>query len=127
MAKELLLMQSAEADEDRQLPIRRADWTHLKISLGKIHEVRPNLSIPYSVCFAIGAAAGASIFPVSVTKDLPNWVTPLYVCVTLSCLMIGGVLVWLDKRFGGEIRTRVRELENDMREIEQAAEHGPLG
>jgi hypothetical protein len=127
MAKELLVMHSAEADEDRQLPIRRADWTHIKISLGKIHEVRPSLSIAYSVCFAIGAAAGASTFPVSAARDLPSWVTPLYVCITLSCFIIGSVLVWLDRRFGGEIRTRVRELENDLREIEQVAEHGPLG
>ena len=127
MPKELLMMQSAESEEDRQLPIRRADWTHIKISLGKIHEVRPNLSIAYSVCYAIGLAAGASIFPLAAARDLPSWVTPLYVCVTLSCMIIGSVLVWLDRRFGGEIRTRVRDLENDLREIEQVAEHGPLG
>jgi hypothetical protein len=127
MAKELLVIHTAEADEDRQLPIRRADWNHIRVSLGKIHEVRPSLGIAYSVCFAIGAAAGASIFAVSATRDLPSWVTPLYVCITLSCVIIGGVLVWLDRRFGGEIRTRVRDLENDLREIEQVADHGPLG
>jgi hypothetical protein len=127
MPKELLVMHSAETDEDRQIPIRRADWTHIRVSLSKIHDIRPSLSIAYSVCFAIAAAAGASIFPVSAARDLPAWVTPLYVCISISSVIIGGVLVWLDRRFGGEIRNRVRELENDLREIEQIADNGPLG
>ena len=73
------------------------------------------------MCFAIAAAAGASIFPVASAHDLPLWVTPLYVCVTLSCMIIGTVLVWLDKRFGQEIRSRIREIDADIREIEQSA------
>ena len=57
-------------------------------------------------------------------RDLPLWVAPLYVCVTLSAVIIGAVLVWLDKRFGQEIRGRIREIEADIREIEQSAEPG---
>jgi hypothetical protein len=116
-----VLAHDGDSDDDRHLVLRRTDWSHLKGSLAKLQDARPNLGIWYAVCFAIAAAAGASIFPVAAAHDLPLWVTPLYVCVTLSCLIIGTVLVWLDKRFGQEIRSRIREIDADIREIEQSA------
>ena len=114
-----------DGDDDRDLVLRRSDWSHLKGSLGKLQDARPNLSVWYAVAFAAAVVAGASIVPVSSAKDLPLWVTPLYVCVSLSCVIIGAVLVWLDKRFGQEIRSRIRDIEADIREIEQGAEPGP--
>jgi hypothetical protein len=114
-----------DVDDDRDLVLRRTDWSHLKGSLGKLQDARPNLSVWYAVAFAAAAVAGASILPVASAKDLPLWVTPLYVCVSLSCAIIGAVLVWLDKRFGQEIRSRIRDIEADIREIEQGAEPGP--
>ena len=120
------LAHDGDSDDDRHLVLRRTDWSHLKGSLGKLQEARPNLSVWYAVAFAAAAVASASILPVSSARDLPLWVTPLYVCVSLSCVIIGTVLVWLDKRFGQEIRGRIREIEADIREIEQSAEPGPI-
>ena len=107
-----------EGDEDQQMTLRRSDWLHLKGSLSKLHEARPNLSVWYAVCFAIAAAAGASIYPVAVAANLPPWVAPLYVCVTLSCIIIGATLAWLERRYGREMRLRIRDIDVDIREIE---------
>jgi hypothetical protein len=110
--------ETRESDEDQQMSLRRSDWLHLRASLAKLNEARPNLTVWYAVCFAIAAAAGASIYPVAVAGNLPPWVAPLYVCVTLSCFIIGATLAWLERRFGREMRMRIRDIDVDIREIE---------
>ena len=60
-----------DTDEDQQMTLRRSDWVHLKGNLTKLHEARPNLSVWCAVFFAVAAAAGASIYPVAVSANLP--------------------------------------------------------
>jgi hypothetical protein len=50
-------------------------------------------------------------------------VAPLYVCATLSAVIIGAILAWLERRYGQEIRNRLRDIDVDLQEIEQSAEH----
>ena len=122
MEEEPGLSQAGETDDDdeKNMTLRRADWAHLKASLSKLHDTRPNLSVWYAVSFATAAAAGASIYPVSVSANLPPWVAPLYVCVTLSCVIVGATMAWLERRYGHEMRQRLRDIEVDVHEIEQS-------
>lgn len=110
-------------EQEKPLAVRRSDWAHLKVSLAKLQEARPKLTVGYAVCFAIAAASVPPIFLVSASSNLPPWVAPLYVCATLSAVIIGAILAWLERRYGQEIRNRLRDIDVDLQEIEQSAEH----
>jgi hypothetical protein len=116
----------APTTEDR-VAIRRLDWARIRRNLLRCNEPQPNLSVWYSICFGVAGSAGFSIIPIGAAKDLPVWVWPLYICVTVTSGFLGVVLVWLDRRLNQQRRSQITDLDADMDEIEQTfkARSGP--
>ena len=115
--------QGASPDpSEARLVIRRADWQRIRAALNGISSARPNLGVWYALSFGVAGATGVSILPVAAARDLPAWVTPMYVCVALSSAIIAGVLLWLERTVGGAIRSRLMEVDLEMTEAERALE-----
>jgi hypothetical protein len=116
----------APATETR-VAIRRLDWARIRRNLLRCTEPQSTLSVWYSICFGIAGSAGFSIIPIGATKDLPAWVWPLYICVTVASGFLGLVLVWLDRRLNQHRRSQIADLAADMDEIERTfdAQGGP--
>jgi hypothetical protein len=72
--------------------------------------------------FGFSASSFLSIAPIAVTKDLPAWVLPAYILTTFFTLVLGLLLVWLDKRLMQQRRSQIEDLDADMDEIERAFE-----
>jgi hypothetical protein len=108
----------APATEAR-VAIRRLDWARIRRNLLRCNEPQPSLSVWYSICFGIAGSAGFSIIPIGATKDLPAWVWPLYICVTVATGALGVLLVWLDRRLNQQRRSQIADLDADMDEIER--------
>lgn len=106
------------SDQDSLLAIRHLDWKRIKNRVSKIAERRTPLSLWYPTLFAIGITSGLSIYPISITKDLPSWVTPLYVLTTIFSFFVGGVFMLLDRKYKGDTASEVLDIKSDMEEVE---------
>jgi hypothetical protein len=114
-----------EDNLEPRVVVRRSDWQRIKGALASVSAARPNLAVWYALAFGVAAATGASVLPVAAARDLPPWVTPMYVCVALSSGIVGGVLVWLERTIGGAIRARLQDVELEMSEAEHVLEEPP--
>lgn len=109
-------------EHESLMAIRFADWQRLKRQLSRYSKPIPRLSNAYSILFSVGAAAGLSIIPLHLSKGLPAWVVPLYGCMSGFCLLFGAVFVLLDKNIGSHRSSDLRDVEDDMNEIEEMFE-----
>jgi hypothetical protein len=104
---------------EARVAIRRLDWSRIRRNLLRCNEPQLSLSVWYSIWFGFSASSSLSIAPIAVTKDLPVWVLPAYILTTLFSLLLGIVLVWLDKRLNRQRRSQIIDLDTDMDEIER--------
>jgi hypothetical protein len=104
---------------EARVAIRRLDWSRIRRNLLRCNEPPFSLSVWYSILFGFSASSFLSIAPIAVTKDLPVWVLPAYILATFFSLLLGTVLVWLDKRLNRQRRSQIEDLDADMDEIER--------
>ena len=108
----------APATEAR-VAIRRLDWARIRRNLLRCNTPQPTLSVWYAIFFGFSASSFLSIAPIAVTKDLPAWVLPAYILTAFFSLVLGIVLVWLDRRLNQQRRSQIADLDADMDEIER--------
>jgi hypothetical protein len=107
-------------EKEGRIAVRRSDWGRCRRNVKRLTQLPPTLSVWYSICFGIAASAGASIIPIHAAKDLPSWVTPLYVCATAATALLGIVIAILDFRLREQRKSRVDDVDADMQEIEES-------
>ncbi len=105
-------------ESEGRLAIRRQDWKRLKSSIQRINNHSSTYSIIYSVLFGVSGSAGLTIIPIMWAKDLPSWVTPLYLCVCLFSFLSAVVFVMVDRRVSLMIQSDREEIIEEMSEIE---------
>ena len=105
-------------EQDRMIAVRDFDWQRIKGRVSRISKKEVSLSIWYPSLFGIAITSGLSIWPVSMTKDLPAWVTPSYVICTVTFLAMGGILMWLDRKVATNKIMDVDEIMADMEKVE---------
>ena len=103
---------------ETRMAVRRKDWERIKRRISKAVEPAPGLSVVYSVLFGIAATSGYSTGPIAISKNLPSWVTPLYVCVSIFSFFCGCVFVFLDRKFRSERKSELEDIEADMDDVE---------
>jgi len=110
---------TASADYEERDAIRRADWARIKRNIEYLERNKPTkLSIWYSILFGVAGSFGVSIYPIAKTQGLPAWVAPLYGCVCFFSLLVGVILVFLEKRLKTSEKSEKDEILTDMTEIE---------
>ena len=107
-------------EKEGRLAIRRSDWERIKRCLKRGQQPLPSLPTWYSVCFSVAGSAGVSIIPIATSSGLPAWVSPLYVVVTLAALVLGSILVVIDKRLVSNRSSSLNDLQEDVEEIEKS-------
>ena len=85
------------ATDDGCYSIRKFDWNRLKRLTLKSDQKKANLPVIYSILYGVSASAGVSIIPLVFADNLPNWVTPLYIIITIFSLGIAILLTNMDK------------------------------
>jgi len=105
-------------EQDRMIAIRNFDWERIKGRVSQMSKKNVSLSVWYQSLFGSAITSGLSIWPVSITKDLPPWVISLYIIFTFGCLLMGGILVWLDRKLGLSTTTEAQNITSDMDKVE---------
>ena len=105
---------------EMRLAIRRSDWSRIRRNLTRCKESRFNLSGAYWFLFGSAVSIGASIYPLQLTTGLPTWVIPLYACTTISTLVMGIILVLLNRNQDQQRQSHIEDVEFDMDQIERA-------
>jgi len=111
-------------EKEGRLAIRRSDWQRIKRCIRRGEQPLSNLPTWYSVCFSVAASAAVSIIPIAAASGLPAWVTPSYVVVTVGAVVLGIVLVLIERRLASNRATAMTELREDIDEIEKSFERG---
>jgi hypothetical protein len=114
-----------QSEAEVRFAIRRSDWGRLKrcITICK-SDAAPNLSGWYFFCFGIGGSTGVSILPLLTATGLAPWIVPAYCCMTGAAILLGLVLVAVNKYLNKKRGSRLDELEIDMGDIERG--FGPM-
>ena len=109
-----------QSDAEKRFAIRMSDWERLKRQMSKCgDDYGLNLSGWYFCSFGIAGSAFLSIIPLSLSKEVPYWVVPLYVCVGIFSALLGGALLHVSRRAARERKSRLEEIGIDMGEIER--------
>jgi hypothetical protein len=107
---------------ETRLAIRRPDWSRIRRNLARCKESQFNLSGAYWFLFGSAVSIGATIYPLQLTTGLPVWVMPLYISATVFTLVLGVVLVFVNKYQIQQRQFYIEDVEADMDEIERAFE-----
>jgi len=105
-------------ENEGRLAIRHQDWRRLRIRIQRMENRGSNLAVVYSIFLGVAGSAGLSILPISQTKDLPSWVTPLYVCVFVFSALCGLVFVMVERGLRKKARTAQTDIIEEMSDIE---------
>jgi len=104
--------------DDGYYSIRKFDWKRLRRIVSKEPKKEINLPNIYSILYGITGSAGLSILPIYYADNLPSWVTPLYIIVTLFSFVFAFLLTIADKIEAGNKATDFKELIVEMEAIE---------
>lgn len=107
------------ATDDGCYSIRKFDWNRLKRLTLKSDQKKANLPVIYSILYGVSASAGVSIIPLVFADNLPNWVTPLYIIITIFSLGIAILLTNMDKSDNKNKDADLNEIKTEMEEIEK--------
>jgi hypothetical protein len=110
------------AMKEKRLAIRQQDWHRLKNKIARIDNKPTPLSIWYSILFGVSVSAGLSIIPIYVTKDLPAWVFPLYICIFVFSFLCAIALVLVDKKVATRVAIDCQDIVVEMKDIEAVFE-----
>jgi len=105
---------------ETRLAIRRSNWSRIRRNLARCKEPQFNLSGAYWFLFGSAVSIGATIYPLQLTTGLPTWVLPLYACTTVATLVMGIILVLLNRYQKQQRQFHIEDVEFDMDEIERA-------
>jgi hypothetical protein len=107
------------AADDSYYSIRKFDWKRLKRLASKEQIKNVNLTIIYSILFGFAGSTGVSIIPLYYADNLPGWVTPIYIFISLICIGVAILLVILDKTIQKTQNADIDEIKIEMEEIEK--------
>jgi hypothetical protein len=107
------------ATDDGCYSIRKFDWNRLKRLTLKSDQKKANLPVIYSILYGVSASAGVSIIPLVFADNLPSWVTPLYIIITIFSLGIAILLTNMDKSDNKNKDADLNEIKTEMEEIEK--------
>lgn len=100
--------------QERLMGVRFFDWERIRGRVSRISENKPSLSIWYPSMFGISISAALSVWPVSVTRDLPSWVTALYVFAAIGFFVMGVVLWRFDRNLNTNVAQEAKDIVTDM-------------
>jgi len=107
------------AKNDGSYSIRRIDWERIKRMVDNPNQKEISYDIFYSILFGVAGSSGVSIIPIAFATNLPSWVTPAYVIMTISCLTIGIVFKIIDSKTTSNKKIKIDEIRTEMDEIEK--------
>lgn len=105
-------------EQDRAYAVRDFDWQRIKRRVKRLSEKDLDFSIWYPGLIGMGVSSGLSIVTVCNTKDLPNWVTVLYVLATFCFLFMGFMLRKIDSKARLDTQSDAKEVLSDMEAVE---------
>jgi hypothetical protein len=105
-------------ESEGRLAIRHQDWRRLKNRIQRVDNNSWNLSVVYSTLFGVAVSAGLSIIPLAATKDLPAWVTPLYICFFFFSLICALVFIAIDRKLKSQRHSDRQDMIDEMSDIE---------
>lgn len=105
-------------ETEGRLAIRRQDWKRLRTRIQQTDDSSWNLSVVYSTLFGAAASAGLSVIPIAAARELPAWVSPLYVCFFLFSLLGGFVFLAIDRKLQTMRHSERQGIIEEMGEIE---------
>lgn len=87
-------------EQDEMSTIRKGDWTRIKRLVNNIPKPSKFISIIYSILFGISGSAFLTLFPLSSSLNLKNWIIPLYIIIAIASLVLAIILVVIEKNLG---------------------------
>lgn len=106
--------------DDGCYSIRKFDWSRIKRKVdntGKKDNV--DFKLLYSILYGVGGSAGLSIIPMAFAENLPNWVTPLYIIITIFSIGVAIILTVMDSKVQKNKEIDLNEIITEMDEVEK--------
>lgn len=107
-----------EADE--LMVVRRGDFERIRRNLED--ELSPrweNFAAAYYAFFGMAVATGAAVPPLLTAIGLPSWISPTFVVLASTFLVLGLTFVLVDRILRKRRRRIVSEISQEMRRMEE--------
>jgi hypothetical protein len=105
--------------------IRKIDWDRIKRLVNKTPKKEINYSIYFSILFGIAGSSGVSIVPILFADNLPSWVAPTYIIVTIVCLVLGFIFKNYESINKRNKEVDINEIKIELDEIEKLYNQNP--
>jgi hypothetical protein len=118
-SKRRISLPTESADEYMAIPIREYQRLQKRIT----DELKPKttgLSSAYFALFGAAVAIGVAIPPLMGSSRLPSWIVPTFIVSASACLVLGLVLLTIDRILARGRRDAVTQIVDEMLEIEKA-------
>jgi hypothetical protein len=104
-------------ESERVMAVRCADWKRLERGLNCVLDIPTNFSTLYGVLFGFGGSATLAIISLTYIKDLPAWVMPTFIALSVAFLFAGGFVVFFSRIQRKTRKTIMTNLLDDVRDI----------
>jgi hypothetical protein len=106
--------------DDGCYSIRKFDWSRIKRKIDSTG-TKDNIDfkLSYSILYGVGVSAGLSIIPIAYADNLPSWVTPLYVIISIFGIGLAVILNVMDNKLDINKNIDLTEIKEEMEEVEK--------
>lgn len=106
--------------DDGCYSIRKFDWSRIKRKIDNTgSKDNVDFKLSYSILYGVGGSAGLSILPIAYAENLPSWVTPLYVIISIFGIGTAFILNVMDNKLDKNKDIDLTEIKEEMEEVEK--------
>lgn len=106
--------------DDGCYSIRKFDWSRIKRKIDNTgSKDNVDFKLSYSILYGVGGSAGLSILPIAYAENLPRWVTPLYVIISIFGIGTAFILNVMDNKLDKNKDIDLTEIKEEMEEVEK--------
>mgnify|MGYP001592503310 CR=1 FL=1 len=104
---------------DSSFEMRKSDWERIKRYVNKLPKQNKFLSNLYSIFLGAGFSGVLVLISLINSQNLKPWIIPTYIIFTISCFILGGVILYLDVNYSKKLKETKDELATEICEIEK--------
>ena len=89
---------------DSSFEMRKSDWERIKRYVNKLPKQNKFLSNLYSIFLGAGFSGVLVLISLINSQNLKPWIIPTYIIFTISCFILGGVILYLDVNYSKKLK-----------------------
>lgn len=104
-------------DQVRCISVREFDLKRIRKRISQIEQKRSYLSTWYPILFGVSVSFAVGIYPMKDIQGLSPWLIPVYSCISISTLILGIILVYLDRKFISQKKSDGEDITREMDDL----------